>query len=810
MIAGIMKMRILSLLPVFIYTGVIAAPVNVTPVEPVIKKKIMLFPLHDIRVSGGAFRQIMDLNHQYLLSLEPDRLLSWFRREAGLTPKAQPYPGWESEFIPGRSPLCGHMTGFYLSSMAMMFASTGDQNIIDKLNYTLSELDDCQQAFGNGFLLPTVNGKHLFEDVAEGKFKTSNPFINDSWEPVYVLNKIMLGLYRVYTDCNLALAKKLLIQTADWFGNAILNKLSHEQIQKLLFCEHGSINESFINVYQLTGDQKYLNWAKQLNDEDMWVPLSQGKDILDGWHANTQIPKFTGFENVYNYTGNREFTDAAIFFWKTIVDNRSWVIGGNSTAEHFFPKEDFGNRIAEAGGPESCNSVNMMRLTELLYQDYGDPEKIDYYERVLYNHILANYNPENGMCVYYTSMRPAHYKVYSSLYNSFWCCTGTGMEAPAKFGQMIYAHDNDNLYINMFIPSTLQWREKGITLTQTTTFPDEAQSSVTVTVDEPTALCIKIRQPKWLAKTQRNITLNGKTVKAALTKDGYIEIKRIWKNGDKIGMNLKAKLSAEVLPGGDDNYLALLYGPIVLANKVSNNGLTKKDFTHVSNGFANDVISMINAPSFTGKKEDIIKKVQREKSPALTFTALAANNQRISLIPFNRIAFSRYAVYFRRFPSLSDYQEMYTKEQQAAAEKKALDIKTVDRVIIGDLHSEQQHNLESYSSNSGGEHNSQWRDASNGGYFMYQLKVNTEKQQRLYIIFSGNDNGARIFDVLVDGKLLQTIDHTHKVEAANGGLYARIIDLPPEMISGKTGITVKFQARRLNTAGGVFDLRVIE
>ena len=280
--------------------------------------KVQLFSLSDVRLLPGEFKHIQDLDHKYLLTLEPDRMVSWFRREAGLTPKAPPYPYWESEDVWGSGPLAGHIMGFYLSSMSMMYASTSDEAIVQKLIYTLQELDECQKAQGDGYLLAVPNGRHIFQDVADGKFTTSNPLINSSWEPVYIMNKIMLGLYGVYTRCHLPLAKDLLVKMADWFGNSIINKLSHEEMQKLLVCEHGSINESYITVYMVTGDKKYLEWARQLNDEDMWVPASQGKDILEGWHANTQIPKFTGFENVYDYTGEKKYTDAAHFFGRQL------------------------------------------------------------------------------------------------------------------------------------------------------------------------------------------------------------------------------------------------------------------------------------------------------------------------------------------------------------------------------------------------------------------------------------------------------------------------------------------------------------
>lgn len=227
----------------------------------------------------------------------------------------------------------------------------------------------------------------------------------------------------------------------------------------------------------------------------MWVPLSKGEDILNGWHANTQIPKFTGFNAVYRYTNNKAYNDAATRFWDIVVQKHTWINGGNSTGEHFFEESMFEKKIPQYGGPESCNSVNMMRLTESLYQTDGRVDRIDYYERVLYNHILANYDPEEGMCVYYTPMRPGHYKIYGTRYHSFWCCTGTGFEAPAKFAKMIYAHKDNSLYVNMFIASTLDWNEKNIMITQSTNFPDEDQTLLTIKSSSTQQIDLKIRIP---------------------------------------------------------------------------------------------------------------------------------------------------------------------------------------------------------------------------------------------------------------------------------------------------------------------------
>ena len=332
------------------YTTAEAADTKIV-VNPVQPTQRTLFPLTDVRLGDSQFKDIQELDHAYLLSLEPERLLSWFRREAGLAPDAPAYPFWESEDVWGGGPLAGHIMGFSLSSMSMMYEATGDEALKRKIEKMVRGLKECQDAQGDGYLLATINGRRIFEEVVSGKFTTNNPTINGVWEPVYIMNKIMLGLYNAYLSCDLPQAKDVLVKMADWFGYQVLDKLSYEQIQELLVCEHGSINESYITVYEITGDEKYLKWAKLLNDEDMLIPAAEERDVLNGWHANTQIPKFTGFEKVYNYTQEDKYTRAAQFFWETVVDKHTWVIGGNSTGEHFFPVDQFEKRVPSDGGP---------------------------------------------------------------------------------------------------------------------------------------------------------------------------------------------------------------------------------------------------------------------------------------------------------------------------------------------------------------------------------------------------------------------------------------------------------------------------
>lgn len=606
-----------------------------------------LFSLSDVRVTDHKMLSLQDLDHKYLLALDVDKLLSWFRKEAGVSQRGvEPYPFWESEDLFGGGPLSGHIMGFWLSSMAMMYESTGDGNIIPKVKKALDGLRECQLADGEGFIGAQPNVKSVFAEVAKGNFKTTNPLINKTWEPVYVMNKTMLGLYDVYRTFNIELAKTILVDLASWFGTKIIDVLDHEQMQRLLVCEHGSINESYVDVYTLTGDKRFLEWAKRLNDEDMWVPAAEGRDVLQGWHANTQIPKFTGFERVYNFTDNVKFRRAARFFWQTVVDQHTWANGGNSTGEHFFPTSEFEKRLTNAGGPESCNSVNMMRLTEALYQDDGGMKYIDYYERLLLNHILANYDPEEGMCVYYTSMRPASYKIYCTPFESFWCCTGTGIQAPAKFGKMIYSHNADSLFVNMYTSSTLKWREKGLSLRMTTDFPkDNTVKLIVDGLDRSKRMSVALRCPWWSEGI--DVKVNGKKVDVAKKmNDGYVVVSRKWRRGDQVEVELHPELRAEVVKGGSE-YYAFMYGPVLLGVRIVDDKLTMNDYRQARRTVQRGLAPLEMAPEIIRDVDKVISNMERcDSDGVLRFRVPeSCASKEFFLEPYNDIHFSRYAIY---------------------------------------------------------------------------------------------------------------------------------------------------------------------
>lgn len=606
-----------------------------------------LFPLADLRVTGGRFLKIQEQDHAYLLSLEPDRLLAYYRKEAGVPMTAEPYLGWESEDVCKLGPLSGHTLGFYLSSMAMMYASTGNERFRGRLEYVVDELSSIQERNGGGYLLAGYDGKvrDVFRKVTSGDFEVTGGGIEGHFEPTYVLNKLMLGLYDVRRLCGLEKAGDILVKVADWFGREVLDRLDHDQVQKLLTCEHGSFCEGFLDVYDMTHERRHLDWAKRLNHETILLPLSQGRDELAGKHANCQIQKFVGFCDMHAHTGDPVFGRAASFAWETVVRHHTWANGGNSIREHFLPERDFQYQIEARHGPETCNSVNMMRLTEKLYAQQARTEHLDYYERVLFSHILACYDSETGRCCYYTPMRPGHPRVYGSHDASFWCCTGTGMQAPAKFAQMTYTHGQDDLFVNILMPSRVNWREKGVTVRQTTAFPDRDETEIEIAaVQAPTAFTLNLRVAKWMKAGSVKVRVNGEEASAE-TEGGYVKLRRTWRTGDRVTLSFATELSIVGLPTSD-GYLAFSHGPVLLGAPMGLGGYEKKDFYHPKWTTVDRKIAITAAPPLFGSREEILKRTVRKPGDRLAFEYRSEELGRaVELIPLYDIHCQRVATY---------------------------------------------------------------------------------------------------------------------------------------------------------------------
>lgn len=478
----------ISALMLALTLGLLAQGAGSAPVAHLPKDEAApMFPLTSVHLLDGPFSSAVEANRAYMLAHDPDRLLAPFLREAGLEPKAKSYGNWES------GGLDGHTAGHYLSALANMIAAgddTPDGELRRRLDYMVSELDRCQKASGDGYIGGVPGSRELWKQVAAGHIEE----LNGKWVPWYNLHKMFAGLRDAYIVAGNQQARDILVRYGDWCEK-VASGLSDDQMQRMLGTEHGGMNETLADIYAITGGTKYLDLARRFNHKAVLDPLSRHEDRLTGLHANTQIPKVIGLQRIAALAGDKEAAEGARFFWENVTGSRSVAFGGNSVSEHFNDPKDFRGLLEHREGPETCNSYNMLRLTEQLFAAQPNAAYADYYERALFNHILSAINPTTPGYVYFTPIRPGHYRVYSQPEQGFWCCVGTGMENPGKYGEFIYARAADGLYVNLFVPSELTVPETGLTLRQETKFPYEPRTSLVMKLKSPSTFTLHLRHP---------------------------------------------------------------------------------------------------------------------------------------------------------------------------------------------------------------------------------------------------------------------------------------------------------------------------
>lgn len=625
-----------------------------TNVRALVKPQAQAFPLAAVKLLDGPLKQAMEVDKQFLMRVKPDRLLAGFRMEAGLSKKADPYnsPQWEA-IIPGnRFTLTGHSLGHYLSALSMMAASTGDIECRHRADYIVTELKACQQAIGTGMLTSFPNSRDLFAELSVGKIETNHLFIlNGGYVPFYSIHKVMAGLLDSWRLLGNEMAKDVLIHKADWLVT-VFSKLTEAQVQEVLETEHGGIADILADVYSISGNESHIKMAQQLIHKKIFNPLAKGEDPLNttppapAVHANAQIPIVIGMEHLYELTGEKPYADAAKCFWDNVVNTRSFVIGGHGANEFFFPVSEFPTTgLLSRGGPETCNTYNMLKLSRKLWLHEPEVPKADFIERCLYNHILGSQDPEEGGFTYYTSMRPGAYRVYCDAENDFWCCTGTGMENHAKYGEFIYAHSDKRLWVDLLVPSELNWTEQGVKVQLETRFPEDGKGTLTFTTKHPKNLTISIRCPGWLKSGAMKLLVNGMVQQVNANPGSYASLKRLWKNGDRLTVEWPLELRTELLPNSRE-WISILYGPIVLAGKLGTAGLEGISF-HDRNYFPKK-LPYDNVPVFIGSPNDILERIKPVQGKPLEFRSEGlATPQEVTLVPFYTIHKQRYCVYWQ-------------------------------------------------------------------------------------------------------------------------------------------------------------------
>ena len=806
------------------------------------------FDLEQVTLLDGPMKTAMDKNLQHLMQYDVDRLLTPYVRQSGLsktTDTSSPYYQWETKHPNFKNwggdagfDLSGHVGGHYLSALALGWAACHDEamrtQLKERLDYMLQVMKDCQDAYDQNTegLYGFIGGQPI-NDSWKALYKGDLSKIQNNWGwvPFYVQHKILAGLRDAYLYGNSEVAKEMFRKLADWSVNLIA-KVNDSDFENFLNCEHGGMNESMLDAYQLFGDAKYLTAAKKYTHKAMLNGMQTlNKTFLDGKHANTQVPKFIGMERIFEQSSTlNSYKKAAENFWQDVAMNRTVCIGGNSVGEHFLSVANSNRYIDQLDGPESCNSNNMLKLSEMMADRTGDAKYVDFYEGTLWNHILSTQDPETGGYVYFTTLRPQGYRIYSQPNQGMWCCVGTGMENHSKYGHFIYTHDGANtLYVNLFIPSRLV--SDDFVVTQETAFPNS--STTELTIEKAGHYTIAIRHPEWAGKNY-SIDVNGTVLDGSSVetgKAGYIMETRDWKEGDKINVSLDMQLRYEECPNYTD-YIAFKYGPILLGaattavaegdsgelpyEKLQNEYGGEGRMDHAPGSRATSK-SLIDAPLLIGDRADVLSRIQRLRSLDLSFVIDASRPDvssykwnTLKLIPFYKIHHQRYMCYWYQQTAENFANSTMA---QTEAEREALEQRTLDFVAPGEQQSEAGHDVLYSSDSSTGMYNSErYRDARANGFIQYTLYNNSGVEENLSVMFRFNlaDRG-RMGTLTVNGTKIAdiTIPNSFKGSDSNG-FYNVEYAIPTDLAKGKTKFTVRLTGSSSTMCPGVYYVRLMK
>lgn len=765
------------------------------------------FPLGDITLLDGPLKHARDLNVQVLLKYDCDRMLAPYRKEAGLQPRKPSYPNWDG--------LDGHVGGHYLSALAIN-AATGNEECRKRMEYMISELqlvldanNQRLEAWCHNYIGGVPNSAKMWTAFSKGDFGS----YFGTWAPFYNIHKMYAGLRDAWLYCGNEQAKNLFLKFCDWAVD-ITRDLNDEQMEKMLGNEHGGMNEVLADAYAITGEQKYLNCARRFSHKLLLVPMEEGKDCLDNMHANTQIPKVIGYQRIAELAHDVQYHNASEYFWEIVTRQRSLALGGNSRREHFPTKETCIDYINDIDGPESCNTYNMLKLTEDLNRVKPDGMYGDFYETAMFNHILSTQHPQHGGYVYFTSARPRHYRNYSAPNKAMWCCVGTGMENHGKYGQFVWTHDkgvkaeDDALYVNLFVASELNWKERKMVIRQQTAFPYAETSVVEVAKGKGTFI-LKVRKPSWC----ENFTVKGVGFDAdSYEENGFVCMKRKWKKGDqvKISMPMHAYIKPMI---NVPQYVAIMYGPILLGMKTGTEdmrGLIADDsrFGQYAGG---KKLALDEAPILLPKHlDDIAKNLKPVPAKPLHFKLATHMENTIDgeLQPFFEIHDSRYMMYWLALGE-NDYKAYMQKLADEEKARQALEARTVDKVNPGEQQPETDHRMETDDSNKGNTEGIFFRDAKDGHYFSYLMQIKGETNLSLQLKFWGQDEWRTSeFDIYVNDKLLCSVNNSHRWRTTQ----FKTVDyaIPSEFVKGKKEIRVKFVAHKGKQVGQIYGVRLVK
>lgn len=731
-------------------------------------------PMQSVRLSPSVYREAMEANTAYLMRLEPDRLLHNYREQAGLTPKGNVYGGWESDTI------AGHTLGHYLSALSLLHAQTGDPEARRRVDDIVAELVVCQGRGTDGFVCGFTRkrdgriepGRAAFDEIAAGHIHSTGFDLNGAWSPLYNWHKLFAGLLDAHLYCRNADALGVCTGLASYLGN-IFDRLDQAQMQEVLACEYGGLNESLAELSVRTGQGRWLLLAQRIYDGRTLDPLARGEDNLANLHANTQIPKAIGLARLHEITGRTDYAIASRTFWTAVTEHHSYVIGGNGDREYFTAADSVAGHVTEQTC-ETCASYNMLKLTRQIYASAPHAAMFDFYERTHLNHILAQQNPRTGMFAYMTPLASGTARAYSTPFDDFWCCVGTGMESHAKHGDSIYWHSGpDTVLVNLFIPSRLDWN--GIGLALETDYPKSGAIILHVVNTPDRSWTLRVRIPGW--STRNGAQLNGGDVAVAPDADGYLSLHRRWVKGDRLTLSLDMRLRLE-RPAGAAQLVSVLRGPAVLAADL---GPASAPFTGVAPALVGDAVLNRLQPEGDG-----YRTMGTGRPNDFLLTAFAQQHERRSAV---------YLPVFTEAEWVTEQVRFRAEEVQA----RALASRSTDILHPGEMQSEHDHALDSKVSYPVIYRGRNGRDARAGGFFSFRLRTRPGPLE-LRATYWGEERDHR-FRILVEGIpiAVEWLDASHP-----GRFFDRFYPIPAALTNGRSSLLIRFEPLPDKSAGPVF------
>jgi DUF1680 family protein len=758
-------------------------------------------PLSAVRLTGGPLKHAQELDAQYLLQLEPDRMMYYLRQSAGLKPKAtEGYGGWDG---PERN-LTGHIAGHYLSAVSYMFAATSDPRFKQRADYLVQQLKEVQDQQGDGYIGALtgevrtdgtnrlVDGKVLFQQLSRGEIRSGGFDLNGMWSPWYVEHKIFAGLRDAYRYTGNRNALEVEVKFAGWVGS-IVGNLSDAQDQKMLNTEFGGMNEVLADLYADTADPQWLALSDKFEHKAFVNPVAERQDILGGKHENTQVPKIIGELMRYIYSGNENDGAAADFFWDQTVFHHSFATGGAGHDEYFGPPDKLSD-IVEGRDDESCPVYNMLKMTRTLFAIHPDIKYADYEERALFNHVLASMDLNDGRTCYMVPVGQGVQHEYQDMFQDFTCCVGTGMENHALLGNGIYYESGDKLWINLYAPSIVQWKARNATLQMETDFPMGESATLRLTLKSKERFVLALRRPAW-AGEDFAIAIDGQRVPNAGAPGSYVELKRVWKTGDTVSLRLPKTLREEPLPD-NPRRVALMWGPLVLAGDLGPEGR--------QGGYGNHADQEARVPVFVAASQppaDWLKPVPGR--PGFFHSDGVGRPTDVTFVPFYQLPERTYGIYWDLFTP-AEWQQKALEIAAAREQFRKLQLATVAYVRPGEMQSERDYNEQGEDTTPDQVMD---RPARRGrSWFSFDLPVDSGHPMAVVATYFSDEWRKRTFNILVEGQIVgeQTVEKNGEPH-----FFDAKYTIPSALITGKQKVTIRFQATNGNEIAAVFGLRMI-